>query len=147
MRNIFILFIFIILFSNNALAQGRTNLFMGGYSNASQQLPWGGNKVDFYSGQAVVGQEFRAINFDFTGNNITDSLGNLLFTTNGVIILNNGNDTMVNGTGLNPSAYTNTFSDGLRIYQQNVIIPCPDSSEIYYMFHATIDDNATGSSF
>jgi hypothetical protein len=147
MRNIFILFIFIILFSSNALAQGRTNLFMGGYSNASQQLPWGGNKVDFYSGQAVVGQEFRAIDYNFTGNNITDNLGNLLFTTNGVIILNNVNDTMVNGTGLNPSTYTNNWNEGLRIYQQNVILPCPDSSTIFYMFHLTVNNMTSNSAY
>jgi type IX secretion system substrate protein len=122
----------------SANSQGVTNLFMGGYDNWAQQLPFGGNKIDFYSGQPVIGQEFRAINYDFLGNNITDSLGNLLFTTNGVIILNNVNDTMANGTKLNPSAYTTTFNDGLRLWQGNIIIPHPDSVNLFFLFHETI---------
>src|SRR5687767_2547186 len=99
--------------------QGVTILFMGGYDNEYLMLPFGGNKVDFYSGLPIIGQEFRAIDYDFTGTNVTDSSGNLLFTTNGVIVLNNANDTMVNGEGLNPSSYTTSFDDGLRMWQPN----------------------------
>jgi type IX secretion system substrate protein len=128
-----------ILLALSAVSQGVTNLFLSGYDNWYQQAPFGGNKIDFYTGFPVVTQEYRAIDFDYLGNNITDSLGNLLFTTNGVIILNNVNDTMVNGTGLNPSAYTNSFNEGLRLWQGNIIIPHPDSSDIYYLFHMTVD--------
>jgi Secretion system C-terminal sorting domain len=135
-------FISILVFSTfivlNTFSQGVTNLFMGGYSNWAQQLPFGGNKVNFYSGQPVIGQEFRAIDYKFTGTNISDSLGNLLFATNGVIVLNNVNDTMVNGTGLNPSAYTTSFNEGLRLWQGNIIIPHPDSADLYFLFHGTI---------
>jgi type IX secretion system substrate protein len=140
-------FISILVFSTfivlNTFSQGVTNLFMGGYDNAFGSLPFGGNKVDFYSGQAIVGQEFRVLNYDFTGTNITNLSGDLLFATNGVIIMNNMNDTMVNGKGLNPSAYTNTWNDGLRIWQANIILPQPWNSDIYYLIHLT-RNNSTG---
>lgn len=132
------LFLFMLI-STSCLSQGRTNLFQGGYENYLMTLPWGGNKVDFMSGQPVVGQEFRAIDYDFTGTNISDSLGNLLFATNGVIIMNNANDTMVNGTGLNPSQYTNSFYWGLRLVQPNIILPDLSNPNRYYLFHMTFD--------
>jgi hypothetical protein len=119
--------------------QGRTNLFQGGYENYLMNIPWGGNKVDFLSGQPIVGQEFRAIDYDFTGTNITDSSGILLFATNGVIIMNNVNDTMVNGTGLNPSQYTSSFNLGLRLVQPNIILPDLSNPNRYYLFHMTFD--------
>jgi hypothetical protein len=92
-------FIYLVI-SLSCSGQGITNLFQGGYENYLMNVPWGGNKVNFISGQPIIGQEFRAIDYDFTGTNITDSSGNLIFATNGVIIMNNVNDTMVNGTGL-----------------------------------------------
>jgi hypothetical protein len=137
MRYIILLVVF--MYGNNVFGQGRTNLFMGGYANFSMSLPFGGNKVDFITGQPIVGQEFRAIDYDFTGTNITDSLGNLLFTTNGVIIMNNANDTMANGTGLNPSQYTTNFDWGLRLIQPNIILPDLSDPNRYYLFHMTFD--------
>lgn len=126
----------------HAAGQGRTNLFQGGYSNSAMTLPFGGNKVDFITSQPVVGQEFRIIDYDFTGTNITDSSGNLLFATNGVIIMNNSNDTMVNGIGLNPSQYTNSFIDGLRLVQPNIILPDLYDPNRYYLFHMTFDQTS-----
>jgi hypothetical protein len=136
----FLLFtLFILMAYSTSNGQGKTNLFMGGYSNDFGALPFGGNKVDFYTTQPVVGHEFRAIDYNFTGTNVTDSLGNLLFTTNGVIILNNANDTMVNGYGLNPSAYWTMFTDGLRLIQPDLILPDLSNPNRYYLFHLTFD--------
>jgi type IX secretion system substrate protein len=123
-------------------AQGHSSLFMGGYDNDIMTLPWGGNKVDFSSGQATIGQEFRIMDFNFTGNTISDTAGNFLFATNGVTIMNHMDDTMANVVWpwLNPSSYTINWQEGLRIWQQNVIIPAPDSIDLYYIFHNTVDD-------
>jgi len=132
-------FLIFITISTCCFGQGRTNLFQGGYSNWAVTLPWGGNKVDFITGLPVVNQEFRAIDYNFTGTNVTDSSGNLLFATNGVIIMNKVNDTMVNGTGLNPSQYTNDFSNGLRLVQPNIILPDLSYPNRFYLFHMTFD--------
>jgi len=47
---------------------------------------------------------------------------------------------MLNGAGLNPSLYTNSWQpDGLAIYQANLIIPKVGHPNQYYLFHNTID--------
>lgn len=128
-------------------SQNGSSLFLGGYDNNIGQLPFGGNKVDFISGQSVVGQEFRIIDFKFTGTNITDSLGNLLFTTNGSIIMNNSNDTMDNGKYLNPSIYTTNWIEGLRLWQANIILPYPDSTNVYSLIHNTAGGGIGGGDY
>ncbi|MCB0849322.1 MAG: hypothetical protein KDC20_06170, partial [Bacteroidetes bacterium] len=60
--------------------------------------------------------------------NISDVSGNMLFYTNGYYIADATNDTMQNGSGLNPGAYANAFSDGFMIPQGALIIPKPLSS-------------------
>lgn len=133
--------IILITLSNGffAFGQGRTNLFQGGYENFYLMQPFGGNKIDFFTGMPVTSHELRAIDYNYTGTNISDSLGNLLFATNGVIIMNNANDTMANGTGLNPSQYTTTFEWGLRLVQPNIILQSLSDPNRYYLFHMTFD--------
>jgi hypothetical protein len=46
---------------------------------------------------------------------------------------------MQNGDGLNPSWYTSQNLDGLPLNQANLILQKPDSSNIYYLFHSTVD--------
>ncbi|WP_308991232.1 T9SS type B sorting domain-containing protein [Mariniflexile litorale] len=60
---------------------------------------------------------------------ISDSSGNLLFYTDGIIVWNKNHQIMLNGTGLigDPSST-----------QSAIIIPKPNDSNIYYIF--TVDD-------
>ncbi len=123
-----------------ALAQtGLNNLWMGGYSE-EYGLPWGGTDIVFYNGSAVITQVDREIDFKRTSANITDPAGNLLFSTNGAYLANATGDTLMNGTGLNPSNYTSMFPEGLFISQACLILPKPDSPSVYYLFHGTLDD-------
>jgi len=63
----------------------------------------------------------------------------MMFYTNGYYLADASNDTMQNGSGINPSAYTTYFSDGLGIPQANIIIPKPNNADVYYLFHSTVD--------
>lgn len=81
-------------------AQGLNNLWMGGYENASPNPIVGGVDLEFSSGNAIISAVDRGIDFSRTIAIITDSAGNLLFSTNGAYIANG--DTMLNGGGLNP---------------------------------------------
>lgn len=51
--------------------------------------------------------EYRKMSFDGTQGNICDAQGNFLMSSNGVWIANATNDTMLNGSGLNPGPYVN----------------------------------------
>lgn len=75
-----------------------------------------------------------------TSANISDSLGDLLLYTNGYYIADASGDTMLNGSGLNPSNYTSDIGNGLWIPQADLILPKPDDPSIYYLFHSTVDD-------
>lgn len=76
--------------------------------------------------------------FFSTQGNISDINGNLLFSSNGCWIANTTGDTMMNGTGLNPSLFTSSYCpDGLPLPHGNVIIPYPGDSTKYVLFHQT----------
>ena len=140
MKTIITLLSLLLFYFSTCNSQGISNIWMGGYGNWVGAPPYGGWKMDFFSGPPVITYENRAIDFDYTGSTITDSIGNFLFTTNGIIILNNVNDTMINGTGINPSQYTTWFSNnGLRMWQPNIILPDLNFNNQYYLFHMTLD--------
>ena len=125
--------------SSNSKAQGLDNLWQGGFENWGT-LPWGGSDIDFHSGAPVISIQSRTVDLKHTAANISDTAGNLLFFTNGVVVATASGDTMANGVGLNPSIYTDDFyPEGLLLYQANLIIPVPDSETRYYLFHNTID--------
>ena len=123
-----------------SFSQGLDNLWMGGFENFNPP-PFGGSDINFDSGSAVIGLQSRSIDLKHTAANITDTAGNLLFFTNGVVIGNALGDTMQNGTGLNPSDYTdNWYPTGLLMHQGALIVPDPGDGDRYYIFHCTLDD-------
>jgi len=121
--------------------QGLNNLWMGGYAS-SVGPPYGGVNMEFSTGSLEIGSMSRAIWFFRTNTNITDETGDLLFSTNGTFIANALGDSMLNGTGLNPSAYTSSWPWGLHISQGCLILPKPEAPGIYYLFHGTVDDQS-----
>ncbi|MCO5289145.1 MAG: T9SS type A sorting domain-containing protein [Bacteroidetes bacterium] len=128
----------IIVFSKLSFAQqGINNNWLMGYDNLNGQAAH--PKFDFYNGTPIITLDSLDMRMRHTHANISDTQGNLLFYTNGYYIANANNDTMQNGSGINPSAYTTYFDDGLGIPQSHVIIPKPGSNTIYYMFHSTAD--------
>lgn len=113
---------------------------MMGKGGSTATLPLGGIDMDFVSGTPVISYLIREMEFRRAVANICDSIGNLLFVTNGVYIADATGDTMLNGSGLNPSSYTSLYPDGLPPMQMNIIIPDPGNMDLYYLFHTTIDD-------
>ncbi|MFZ1666690.1 MAG: hypothetical protein WAU08_14885, partial [Flavobacteriales bacterium] len=130
---------FIVLAHGKTFAQGKNNLWMGGY-DSQFPVPGGGTDLHFADSSLSINYVNRPISFYRTNTNITDTAGHLLFSTNGSIIANASNDTMVNGSGLSPSQYTTNYSDGLLIEQAVLILPKPESYNIYYLLHGTLDN-------
>ena len=76
------------------------------------------------------------MNLQRTNASICDTSGNLLFYTNGLHIANMEFDTMLNGLGLNPGLYTEEVGYlGYTLPQGVLILPKPESSNLYYLFH------------
>jgi hypothetical protein len=122
--------------------QGLNNLWMGGFESYADP-PFGGVDLEFMTGSLSISTLSRDIGFKRTSANITDANGGLLFSTNGAFIANALGETMQNGSGLNPSAYTSNWSEGLLISQGCLILPKPDTPDIYYLIHGTIDELQT----
>ncbi|MBL7915856.1 MAG: T9SS type A sorting domain-containing protein [Bacteroidia bacterium] len=76
--------------------------------------------------------------------NISDANGNLLMVSNGCWIADATLDTMQNGGGLNPNPFTSTWCDnvsGIPFPHSNVVLPFPEDSLKYVLFHQTGTDN------
>lgn len=129
---------------NLNFCQGLNNLWLGGYASLDG-MPYGGTNLDFISGNVDIYYVAREMDFNRTSANISDNIGLLCFATNGYYIADATGDTMQNGTGLNPSFYTEIYPDGLGLSQADLILPKPGDPEIYYLFHGTYDNYASGS--
>jgi len=133
-----IMFLFIAL--NTCLGQGRNNYWPLGYASYSPQTWAGGMKLEFPSNAAVLDTHSRPMWFVYTNAAICNDTGALQFYTNGVYIANALDDTMMNGSGINPSWYTTQFANtGLRLPQASIILPNQDSSNLYDLIHMTED--------
>ncbi len=123
-------------------AQGYNNLWLMGYGNWAQ-LPFGGTNVDFFNGTAnAYFEPNRTMEFSASVVNVTDSMGQLLFYSNGAWISNRNNAQMMNGDSLNPSTYTNSnYVYGLNLVNNIFSLKLPDCDSLFYLFHQTFDVN------
>ncbi len=131
--------LFLLLFPNVILSQNQDKLWLMGYGCCTTNFT--GINMDFRSGSLVISAVQRHFNFSDTNGQLCDSAGNILFYSNGIYISNALDDTMLNGSGLNPSDYTTAHSlYGLYLPQGNLVIPMPGDATKYYLFHETSDD-------
>ena len=122
-------------------SQGISNLWLSGYnySNGPSSGIYGVSAINFNSGFPDTTTTNISMDFSDCNANISDSVGHLLFYTNGIYISNSNNDTMVNGSGLNPSPYTTqNINQGSRVKQGNLILPMPGNPNLFYLFHETM---------
>jgi len=85
------------------------------------------------------------LTFTLTTANICDENGALLYITNGVYIYDKNGDTLQNGKGISPCAYTEQYiCCGLNIPQAALFVPQPGNNQYYYLFHFTNDDTING---
>ncbi len=120
-------------------AQGVNNFWLGGYANWSG-TPHGGVNLNFLSGSLDKSYIIREIDFYRCNTNISDNVGERLISSNGSFLGNAMGDTLMNGTGLSPSFYTELYPEGLHINQAVLVLPQPGGASTYLLFHSTIDD-------
>lgn len=129
-RNLFILFI--LFYSLTSFGQGYNHQWLLGSYNFIQD-PKGRMFIDANSYNIIP--EYRKMPFKGTQGNICDANGNFLMSSNGVWIANANNDTMMNGSGLNPGIYVNNWPYGTPNVANNVFVPDPIDSNKYILFH------------
>ena len=129
----FLAFLLVVNFSDS---QGWDNYWVMGYQSYNGR-PLGGTDINFSQGFPDTNYVNREMEFFRTCAVISDSVGNLLFYTNGFYVANATHDTMMNGSGLNPGTFTSQWPDGLGIAQADIILPDPANNNQYYLFHET----------
>jgi hypothetical protein len=135
MRKILNISLLLLLFSSEVIAQGFYNhqWLLGSY--LFLQDPKG--RIVFDSSSYTHIPEFRKMVFWGTEATICDAQGDFLMSSNGVWIANANNDTMMNGSGLNPNGITSNWASGLPLTYNNVILPYPSDTNKYVLFHHT----------
>ncbi|MBL7925221.1 MAG: T9SS type A sorting domain-containing protein, partial [Bacteroidia bacterium] len=101
-------------------------------------------RIEFDSTSYSYSTEVRKMGFEGTQSNICNASGDFLMSSNGVWIANANNDTMLNGSGLNPGYFVNSWPNGLLIPNGNFFIPTPGDTSGYTLFHQTeVNSNST----
>ena len=133
------LLLLFVLITSNSISQGVNNLWLMGYECCVPNFS--GMNIDFSSGSFNLSMVNRGMSINCTNGQISDSSGNILFYSNGIYVANMLDDTMMNGSGLNPGVFTTQRTDhGLTIPQANLVLPVPGEINKYYLFHETCDD-------
>jgi hypothetical protein len=132
--------IIILLFSSFiAASQGLNNLWLYGYN-------YGGidGLIDYISGSPIITTTQLPMYFNAEESVISDRNGNVLFYSNGNYIADRTNDTMLNGSGLTPGWFADSYgSAGFPISQGSIILPTPGQINKYYLFHVTGENLST----
>src|SRR5260221_2440511 len=88
-----------------------------------------------FTGGSPVSITPSSINTNEGCSSISDTLGNLLFYTDGVTVWNRNHSPMPNGTGL---------MGGISATQSALIVPLPGSNTLYYIFTVGENTDTTG---
>ncbi|MGI8892984.1 MAG: hypothetical protein ACR2GN_05940 [Bacteroidia bacterium] len=122
----------LILVQTYLFGQGYNHQWLLGSYNFFQD-PKGRILID--QNNYILTNENRKMPFKGTQGNISDKNGNLLMSSNGYWIANALNDTMMNGSGINPGGITPNWPYGLPMIANNMFIPFPDDTNRYVMLH------------
>jgi len=137
----YLVYILMLMLLSSTTSQAQYDRYwLMGYDCCAPEF--GGVNFDFQGGGSpVISYVQRYMNLNCTNGVISDQSGNLLFYSNGIYVANALDDTMQNGSGLNPGYWANQRIDvGLSTPQANLVIPIPGDSMRYYLFHETVDD-------
>ena len=96
--------------------------------------------MTFVNGSPEPYIETRKLSMFVTNASISDTLGQLLFYTNGQWIANRNHDTLSNSENFNPGYATDVYYyAGLGITEGTIIIPKPDTQFLYSLFYVTFE--------
>ncbi len=145
---ILLVLIFNFILSKELKSQGLNHNYLLGYLDSAwlPNSPSPDAYISYTSTSASILAQVRVMKFRTSQANISDTLGNILFYTNGGWIANAKGDTLMNGDDINPSTYTTINADlGFNFASMQLIIPYPDSIKKYVLFHQTFSNSVYSS--
>lgn len=125
-----ILFVIFATFLNTVYAQKHDNIWMLGNEYTSSAV------LDFSNDSLHIDSVVRNMTVFRNLYSMSDSLGNLIFYTNGIKINNANYQLMQNGDSLNPGQVANDFRNiGYPMSNGAISIAHPLQANKYYLFH------------
>lgn len=98
--------------------------------------------IDFTDSFEIIPRCLGVELFQMGNSAISDSTGNLLFYTNGCSIADSSHQIMLNGNGLNNMTDPYYIQNGYPA--KTLILPKPNSSNLFYLFHSEYPTNING---
>ncbi len=127
-------FLLLFLLSSQCFAQNKVTIWHEGWNEPGYNMI-----IDFNSGLPYSQTTSMVMRMIVTNASICNHDGNLLFYTNGKYIANAEGDTMLNSEGFNPGWETSLSTLGLTIPNGIIIIPFPNDTNLFYVFHESSD--------
>jgi hypothetical protein len=111
-----------------------------GYDNSqSITSEWGGMTINFNTTPPTTVKDNRKLNFNIFGAACSDSVGNLLFYSNGIAIHNYLDELMENGDSINfGDFWSGSVADGYSSLG-GFALPFPGHPNQYYFFYSGFD--------
>lgn len=112
-------------------------IWLYGTNEFSGQLGYGNALLKFENGEVSSFEKNLYMNFESTMAVMPDSLGSVLFYTNGCYIANAAGDTMLNGIDINPGEMHDWTcpTSGYTSPLGAMILQMPGHANLYYLFH------------
>ncbi|MFN0173401.1 MAG: T9SS type A sorting domain-containing protein [Saprospiraceae bacterium] len=112
-------------------------IWLHGINDLPGQSGYGNAFLKFENGLVFTNQTDLRMNFESTMAVMPDTLGNILFYTNGCYIANREGDTMPNGAGINPGEMSDWTcpTSGYASPMGAMILQMPENPTLYYLFH------------
>jgi hypothetical protein len=141
-----IIFLHVLLWHSNLFSQvpGRDNIWM------LRDLPTPTDTaigIDFTTGQPDTFSLSRSMSFTLSNASICDSVGHLLFYTNGCYVANSQHQMIMGTNGFNPGYETSYDFRGSLILQSTLILPWPNKSSVYCIIHMSADTFTIGNNY
>ena len=113
-----------------------------GYKTPFSDTTFGRTVIDFREDPPLIYKEDRELNFRSTMSSYCDSIGNLMFYTNGLQVMGSDHEEIENGGNLNTGYYANIdYSAGYKVLQSTIFLPKPSTDDTLYLFHESTDTN------
>lgn len=129
------------VYSMALFSQKHDNIWLFGLGGGNQSPlndEWGATLLDFSNidKPEVIEKQEYGVNFTATNASMCDSMGNLLFYTNGERVFGPNHLVMQNGSGI---AFANADGYGYRLPQGAIALPYPQHTDQYMLI--TVEDN------
>ena len=116
----------------------RDSKWVFGYSIDDSTSVSGNMLIDFLADTMQISTLYTDMNIMETNASICDTLGALLFYTNGAEVRDRSHSLMAGWDTLNPGLTVEEFFEyGYRPPQGTLILPQPGNDSLYYLFHSS----------